>query len=172
MQTTRFTTTTVVLTSLIIMLSACASTQIGSALAAQETAQETGKETAEATAETVSATQSDQAAADSSLLYELRTYTTHPGKLEELHSRFSNHTQGLFEKHGIKNVAYWTPVDTPNTLVYIIAHNSKEAAETSWKAFVADPQWRTVYAESQANGPLVANIESVFMTTTDYSPRF
>jgi len=148
MHTTRVTVTAVIFSGLIFFLGACASTQVGSALSSAE------------------------ATAQSNLLYELRTYTTHPGKLEELHSRFSNHTQALFEKHGIKNVAYWTPVDTPNTLVYIIAHTSKEAAEASWKAFVADEEWRTVYAESQANGPLVANIESVFMTTTDYSPRF
>ena len=168
MHTRKLTTSTATLAGLILLLSACASGQIGSALST-ETAAETAAETA---SETTPETQTNQATPEAALLYELRTYTTHPGKLDDLHSRFSNHTQALFEKHGIKNVAYWTPVDTPNTLVYVIAHDSKEAAEASWKAFIADPQWRSVYAESRTDGPLVANIESVFMTTTDYSPRF
>jgi len=103
-------------------------------------------------------------------LYELRTYTTNPGKLDALHARFRDHTQRLFEKHGIANVAYWNPVDKPNTLIYIVAHKSAAAAKTSWAAFVADPEWQDVYAASIADGRLVNNIESVFMRKTAYSP--
>jgi len=144
------------LASLIVLLSACATNQIGQGLQTQ-------------VAQTAPANSTTNP--QSEPLFELRTYTTHPDKLDALHSRFRDHTQGLFEKHGIINVAYWTPVEKPNTLVYVIAHKSKAAAEASWKAFIADPEWRTVYAASQASGPLVANIESVFMTATDYSPR-
>jgi len=103
-------------------------------------------------------------------LYELRTYTTNDGKLDALHARFRDHTQRLFEKHGIANVAYWNPSDQPNTLIYIVAHKSAEAAKASWAAFVADPEWQAVYAASIADGRLVSNIESVFMRKTDYSP--
>ncbi len=103
-------------------------------------------------------------------LYELRTYTTNDGKLEALHSRFRDHTQRLFEKHGMVNVAYWTPTDKPNTLIYIIAHKSPEAAKVSWAAFVADPEWQAAYAASIADGRLVNNIDSVYMQKTDYSP--
>ena len=103
-------------------------------------------------------------------LFEMRTYTTNEGKLDALHTRFRDHTRALFEKHGMQNVAYWTPTDKPNTLVYVLAHQSKEAAAASWKAFVEDPAWRSVYAASIADGRLVANIDSVFMTATDYSP--
>ncbi len=108
--------------------------------------------------------------ADSHSLYELRTYTANEGKIDALHSRFRNHTMGLFEKHGIKNIAYWSPAEEPNKLVYIIAHTSAEAAQASWGAFVEDPEWQKVYAASIADGRLVANIESVYMTKTDYSP--
>src|SRR6056297_3734007 len=55
-----------------------------------------------------------------SLVYELRTYTTHDGKLDDLHARFANHTMELFEKHGMENIGYWTPMDKENTLTYII----------------------------------------------------
>lgn len=105
------------------------------------------------------------------LLYELRTYTSHPGKLEALESRFRNHTMGLFEKHGIKNVSYWKPVEQPNTLIYLVAHSSELEAANNWQAFGADPEWQAVYAESIAEGRLVANIQRIFMTTTDYSPQ-
>ena len=76
----------------------------------------------------------------------------------------------IFEKHGMKNVGYWIPKDKPNTLIYLIAHRSVAAAGDAWKAFLADPEWQRVYAASIADGRLVANIDSVFLTATDYSP--
>ena len=103
-------------------------------------------------------------------VYELRTYTANEGKLDALHARFRDHTLMLFERHNIHNVAYWTPSDLPNTLIYLVSHPSKAAAAASWKAFVADPQWQAVYAASIEDGRLVANIDSVFMRPTDYSP--
>lgn len=104
------------------------------------------------------------------VVYELRTYTTNEGKLDELHKRFREHTLQLFEKHGMKNIAYWIPLDQPNTLIYILTHKNQDAAKDSWKAFVNDPEWKAVYQASIENGKLVAKIESVFMTATDYSP--
>ncbi|MCR9259478.1 MAG: NIPSNAP family protein [Pseudomonadaceae bacterium] len=108
--------------------------------------------------------------ADDGLLYEMRTYTANEGKLDALHERFRNHTMSIFEKHGMQNVGYWVPADTPDTLIYIIAHKDAESAQDSWQAFVADPQWQDVYAKSIADGRLVKNIVNVFMTKTDYSP--
>ena len=105
-----------------------------------------------------------------SLVYELRTYTAAPGKMSALHARFRNYTMRLFEKHGMKNIAYWTPADQPDTLVYIIAHKSRDAAKKSWQAFLADPEWKKVYAESQKDGTLVSKVVSQFLTPTDYSP--
>ncbi len=106
-------------------------------------------------------------------VFELRTYTAPDGKLGELHARFRNHTLRIFEKHGMTNVAYFAPQDAPlkgNTLVYLLAHKSREAAKASWAAFSANPEWKKVAAESQANGPLTTKIESVFLDPTDYSP--
>ena len=110
------------------------------------------------------------ALADSHPLYEIRTYTANDGKMDALHSRFRNHTMALFEKHGIQNVGYWSPAGEPNKLIYVIAHASEDAAKASWQAFVQDPEWQKVYAASIADGQLVADIESVYMTKTDYSP--
>lgn len=105
-------------------------------------------------------------------IFELRTYTTNPGLLPNLHERFRDHTNWLFVKHGMHLVGYWTPVDRPDTLVYMLAHQSREAREASWKAFGADPEWQRVYKESheKAGGPIVKKVEWEFIEPTDYSP--
>lgn len=111
-------------------------------------------------------------AAAKNRVYELRTYYTNEGKLPDLQARFRNHTMKLFEKHGMKNVGYWTPQDAPasaNTLIYIISHESRDAAKKSWAAFVADPEWKKVRDASEANGKIVSKVESVYMDATDYS---
>ncbi len=108
---------------------------------------------------------------DDSKVYELRTYTTPEGKLPQLHKRFREHTIRLFAKHGMKNVIYFTPVDKPNTLVYLLEHKSPEAAKASWKAFLKDDEWKKVYADSIVNGRLVVKIDKQFLKTTDYSPQ-
>jgi hypothetical protein len=106
-------------------------------------------------------------------VFEIRTYTTEEGRLDALNARFRNHTMRLFEKHGMTNIGYWTPEDAPlsrNTLVYILAHPSREAAKKNWEAFGNDPEWRKVREESEANGKIVTKVESVFVDATDYSP--
>src|SRR5262245_61858978 len=105
--------------------------------------------------------------------FELRTYTAAEGKLEALHTRFREHTIELFKKHGMDVIGFWSPVGDKapaNTLVYLLAYPSREARETSWKAFMDDPEWKKVYAESQKDGSLVTKVESVMMEPTDYSP--
>ena len=107
-------------------------------------------------------------------IYELRVYHTYAGKLEDLLSRFREHTMKLFEKHGMKNVAYWTPTEEPlkgKTLVYILAHPSRDAAAVNWKAFGDDPEWRRVRDTSEANGKLVEKVDSTFLVLTDFSPK-
>jgi len=110
----------------------------------------------------------------STTVYELRVYHAAPGKLGELLARFRDHTTKLFEKHGMKNIAYWTPVDEPergNMLIYILQHPSREAATANWKSFQDDPEWKRVKEESEANGKLAQKIDSTFLALTDFSPR-
>jgi hypothetical protein len=107
-------------------------------------------------------------------VFELRTYHTFPGRLDALHKRFRDHTMKVFEKHGMTNVGYWVPQDSPakeTTLVYVIAHASREAAKTSWDAFHKDPEWKKIAAASEADGgKIVERVESVYMDAADYSP--
>jgi hypothetical protein len=109
----------------------------------------------------------------STAAYELRVYHTYEGKLDDLLRRFREHTTRLFEKHGMKNVAYWTPTDEPlkgKTLVYILAHPSREAATANWQAFRDDPEWQSVRDKSEANGKIVEKVDSTFLALTDFSP--
>lgn len=103
-------------------------------------------------------------------VFEMRTYITHEGKLDNLQNRFADHTMRIFEKHGMKNIGYWTPMDQENTLIYIISHESREQAEKNWQAFRDDPEWQEAFNASREDGPIVKNVESVFMTSTEYSP--
>jgi hypothetical protein len=107
-------------------------------------------------------------------VFELRTYTVLPGRLPALHKRFSEHTMKLFERQGMRNEMYWVPTDDAhkdNTLIYLLSHESQEAADRSWKAFVADPEWIKVRDASEADGKILAKApDRVFMKMTDYSP--
>ena len=113
------------------------------------------------------------AAAADQRAFELRTYTAAEGKLDALNARFREHTIELFKKHGMEVIGFWTPTGekaTPNTLVYLLAYPSQQARETMWKAFMDDPEWKKVYAESQKDGSLVTKVESTMLGPTDYSP--
>ena len=106
-------------------------------------------------------------------VFEIRTYTAAEGKLDALHARFRDHTLALFKKHDMTSVGYFKPQDAPlkqNTLIYILAHPSREAAAKNWQAFHDDPEWQKVKAASEAQGALTTKIESVFVDPTDYSP--
>ncbi|HVO57825.1 MAG TPA: NIPSNAP family protein [Dongiaceae bacterium] len=111
---------------------------------------------------------------DSGAVYELRVYHAAEGKLQDLLKRFREHTIALFEKHGMHVVAFWTPVDEPaksNTLLYVLAHPSREAATANWKSFQEDQEWVSVRTASEVNGKLVDKVDVTFMTLTDFSPK-
>jgi hypothetical protein len=105
----------------------------------------------------------------STRVFELRTYTTPEGKLDQLNARFRDHTRRIFERHSMTSIGYWTPVETPNTLIYILAHPSIDEAKKNWEAFRADPEWQKVRAETEAQGLTGIKVESRFLKPTDYS---
>jgi hypothetical protein len=106
-------------------------------------------------------------------VFEIRTYTAPEGKLEALHARFRDHTLRIFKNHNMTSIAYFRPQDDPlkqNTLIYVLAHPSREAAKKNWADFQADPEWQKVSAESQKDGRIVTKVDSVFADPADYSP--
>jgi hypothetical protein len=108
-------------------------------------------------------------------VFEIRTYTTPPGKLEALKARFRDHTIKVFDKYDMKSIGYWVPQDAPlkdNTLIYVLSHESREAAAKSWAAFRADPDWVKAKTESEKDGTLTVpnGVVSVFADPTEFSP--
>ena len=105
--------------------------------------------------------------------YELRPYHIHPGKMDALKARFGDHTDAIFKRHNMKSIGYWVPEDAPNSqtlFIYILEHPTRQKAEENWAAFQADPEWKKVKAESEANGPLTDHIDRYFMDPTGFSP--
>jgi hypothetical protein len=116
------------------------------------------------------AVSSSPSVAPNGRVFELRTYYCHPGRLEALNKRFREHTNALFVKHGMQLVGYWMPIDKPDVLVYVLGFPSRDAAIKSWNDFRADADWNAARTASEADGPIVQKVESVFMSPTDYSP--
>jgi hypothetical protein len=105
------------------------------------------------------------------MIYEYRVYYAEPGRMNDLHSRFANHTEALFAKHNMKSIGYWVQEGKQEeVLIYILAFESKEQMDKAWDDFEKDPEWATVQAESETNGPLISGVENFIMYPTSYSP--
>ena len=117
-------------------------------------------------------------------IYEMRVYYTYDGKFNDIITRFENHTTKLFDKHGFNNVGYWTTLKKDSTsfadkfifqnngkeaLVYIVSFKDMESRDKSWDNFINDPEWIRVYEESIIDGPIVREIEQVFLSPTIFS---
>jgi NIPSNAP len=105
------------------------------------------------------------------MIYELRIYECVPGRLPDLNKRFSTITLKLWEKHGIKQAGFWTTVigESNQTLYYLLAWESLAEREKKWNAFGADPEWLNARAQTEANGPIVANVKNFILAPTPYS---
>jgi hypothetical protein len=106
------------------------------------------------------------------MIYEYRKYTATPGNLPNLHNRFEEAVLGLFERHGIDVVGFWTPVvgGSNTELHYIVRWSDLETMEKSWAALFADPETSEVVAKFDRNGAIVASAENQLWNLTSYSP--
>ena len=106
--------------------------------------------------------------AKDSRCFELRTYSVREGagSIDVLHSRFRDHTNALFRKHGMTIVGFWQPVAKPDQLIYILAYKDAAARDAAWAAFQADPEWVKTRAAMAVN----VQVDNVFMSATDYGP--
>jgi hypothetical protein len=101
------------------------------------------------------------------MTFELRTYTATPGRLDDVVTRFRDHTVALLTRHGMESIGYWTATNRPDTLVYVVRHTGDP--KQSWTEFQADPDWIDAKARSLVNGEIVDHVDSTFMTPTDFS---
>jgi hypothetical protein len=105
------------------------------------------------------------------MIYELRIYRAVPGRLPALIARFQNQTLRVWEKHGIRQAGFWTTLIGPSDqhLTYLLAWDSLAAREKRWGAFLADPEWHAIVAETEKAGQLVENISSELLLPTEFS---
>lgn len=105
--------------------------------------------------------------------FEMRTYHCNENKRPDLIRRFQDHTLRLFEKHGIANIGYFIPTDpNNNSLTFILAYPDQASREVRWNNFANDPEWKEAHKKSEANGPLVARVDQVFMNLVpELSPK-
>ena len=96
------------------------------------------------------------------MIYELRIYRSVPGRLAALISRFQNQTLRIWEKHGIRQVGFWTTLvgESNQQLTYMLAWDSIAEREKRWDAFLADPDWIATVAETEKDGQLVQDISN------------
>lgn len=106
------------------------------------------------------------------MIYESRIYKAVPGKLPAINARFANHTIGFFEEFNIGMVGFWNDeIGASNQLTYILSFDSMADREQKWAAFGAHKPWQEVRAETEKDGPLVAQVINSFMSLTPYSPE-
>ena len=105
------------------------------------------------------------------MIYELRVYRTLPNRMPNLLARFQNHTLRIWEKHGIRQAGFWTTLvgESSNELTYLVAWESLEERERKWNAFLADPEWNAVRAETEKDGPINLNVSNQFLVPTAFS---
>jgi hypothetical protein len=106
------------------------------------------------------------------VIYELRIYTANPGCMPALQQRFREHTSRLFEKHGIKNIGYWTNLagGQSDELYYMVAYDDLGARQPAWASFINDPEWQQVFEETERDGPLTHHTRNQLLNPTDFSP--
>jgi len=105
------------------------------------------------------------------MIYEQRIYQCIPGKLPALLKRFETKTLAIWKKHGIRPTGFWTVLigDGNNDLHYLLAWESLAEREKKWGAFMADQAWISARADSEKDGPIIANIKSTILQPTAFS---
>ncbi len=105
------------------------------------------------------------------MIHEMRVYRCLPGRLPDLNKRFESVTLKMWERHGIKPVAFWTTVigESSQDLTYLLEWKDLAERERVWAGFMSDPEWLKARAESEKNGPIVANITNTILAPTAYS---
>lgn len=105
------------------------------------------------------------------MIYELRIYTAVAGHLPDVIARFRHHTLGIWERHGIRPVGFWTTLvgADSNELTYMLAWESLAEREAKWAAFTRDPEWGHARQASESEGQIVARIASSLLVPTAFS---
>jgi hypothetical protein len=105
------------------------------------------------------------------MIYELRVYHCLAGRLPALLKRFQDKTIALFEKHGIRQVGFWTVAigESNQDLIYILQWDSMAERDKRFAAFGSDPDWIAARSQSEEDGQIIASISNTILTPTRFS---
>jgi hypothetical protein len=105
------------------------------------------------------------------MIHELRVLHCVPGRLPALLRRFETYTLGLFEKHGIKQLGFWTVEigESNNDLFLILSWESLADREQKFGAFLRDPEWLDAKRRSEEDGRIEATITNTILVPTTFS---
>ncbi|MBI5305846.1 MAG: NIPSNAP family protein [Chloroflexi bacterium] len=105
------------------------------------------------------------------MIYELRIYHATPGKLPALIKRFETTTLKFWEKHGIRQVGFWTSMisESNQDLYYMLEWTDLGERHKKWDAFMSDPDWNKAKAETIKDGELYTHISNVILAPTAFS---
>src|ERR1700683_1908861 len=105
------------------------------------------------------------------MIVEVRIFTCNPGQLPALKKRFKTKTLAIWKKHGIRQIGFLTVLigDGSKDLHCALSWKSMAERERKWAKFRADRAWCKVRAKTEKDGPILANNNSVFLRTTDFS---
>jgi hypothetical protein len=102
------------------------------------------------------------------MLYELRIYTMYEGRTDAIRTRFADHTLGIFERMGMKVVDFWMDASGQPKLYYVMEFTDAVERQRLWDQFRQDPEWVEVKRKSEESGPIVENVEEIFMNRADF----
>jgi hypothetical protein len=105
------------------------------------------------------------------MIHELRVFHCVAGRLPALLKRFETATLRLFEKHGIKQLGFWTVAigESNNDLFLILQWESLAERERKFGAFLMDPEWLKARNKSEEDGPVEASITNTILVPTAFS---
>ena len=105
------------------------------------------------------------------MIYELRIYHAASGKLPALLKRFETTTLKFWDKHGIRQVGFWTTYigESNNDLYYLLEWKDLGERQQKWDAFMSDPDWISARAATETGGPLYTHITNMVLKPTSFS---
>ena len=102
------------------------------------------------------------------MVYELRIYHMHPGRMDAIKQRFIDHALHLLDEGGIKIIDFWLDAQGNERLYYICEYESLEERERVWKDYMQNPAWIEAKKQSELDGPIVTKVESFMMEKADF----
>ena len=123
----------------------------------------------------------DQFDGDTVQAYPLGSVTVLPGNPSHFHWARSGEYVAQVTAIGPLILQYLDPGDDPRsggapwsrrrgmTETYMLAWDTMAGREKRWGAFLADPEWKATFTETEKDGPLVQNISSQLLAPTAFS---